>query len=283
MARGSQRANGEAAPRRTVAQQRLARIMKAAREAKNFTQDEVGEALGKYWSTISKMENGHVFIKLADVRAMALLYGMSDTATQEAVNLAIGAKTPGWTAKHSDIPDEMSMLADFENAAAQIFAYDELMLSGLLQTEETAWHVIDLATDVPRTVRESRFNFRMERQEQLFRRSNPPELRFVLHEATLRSRLGSPRAMERQLEHLGKLATTPGVEIRVWPFENGPHAWMSGAFTVLKSSDETAPHVVYTESQLEARYLDDPDQVNTFMDVFTQLRQKALPFKEFAP
>jgi transcriptional regulator with XRE-family HTH domain len=268
--------------RTTLAQQQLARRLKLAREQAGMTQEDVAAMLGKHWSTMSRIENGRAFVSQADVREMGRIYRLGAQETESLVDLARGARMPGWTEPfHQVMPRRTWMLADLEATATRILQYSESILPGLLQTPDYARHVVGLDATVSPEVKEGRLAFRLERQRHVFEREKPAEVRFVLQEATLRFQFSDPELLPNQMSHLLELSRRRGVEIRVRPFAAGLHAWTAGGFTVLAFSGQISPGVVYTESQLEARYAEEQGQVAMMTKAFSLLWRASLPVKEF--
>lgn len=265
----------------SLAQRQLATLLRAARERVNLTQEDVAGLMGISVMTLSRIENAHTPVKTGQVLEMARLYKLTDQETDDLIALARGAKDPGWADGYRDVvPSPVSMLVDLESSATAILDYAPEILPALLQTPAYAEHLIGLDTRATAENRRNRLAFRLERQQRVFARETPPEMRFVLHEAVLRAHVNSPQLMSEQLAHLQRLSRRKGIEIRVWTYESGLHPWMSGAFTLLQSGG-AYPHVVYTESAVEGRYLDIPDQVEEYARLFGVIRRKSIPLKEF--
>ena len=79
------------------------------------------------------------------------------------------------------------------------------------------------------------------------------------------------RVMREQLEHLLEITELPNVTLQIVPFDAGPHAAAGGPFTILRFSEPDVPDVVYLEQLNSAIYLDQPDDVVSYMTVMNQL------------
>src|SRR5205814_8030858 len=108
---------------------------------------------------------------------------------------------------------------------------------------------------------------RMERQETVLGRDVPIRLMAIVSEAALARIVGSPKVMAGQIAHLRKLAAHENVDIRVLTFEGGAHAAMLGDFAVLDFDNDDDPSVAYLETQVGARYLEHPAQLNEYRRV----------------
>jgi transcriptional regulator with XRE-family HTH domain len=268
--------------RASIPQRQLAVRLQSARDAAGLTQEAAAKLLRIHTVTLSKIENGRSSVKPAVVREMARIYGIPAAETERLVDLSDDARSRGWTVSYRDvIPEPVSALADIEARASSIFEYETEILPATLQTPEYAAYVIDLAVGVPAERRRQHLAFRLERQQRLLTRDPRPNLRFVVHESVLRARIGDDSLMHDQFAHLVSLSRQRGIEVRVWPFSAGLHQWMSGAFTLLQSGDESYPHVVYTENQVEGRYFENQGQVEQYARMFGEIRRKATPIKEF--
>nr|WP_269329950.1 helix-turn-helix transcriptional regulator [Kineosporia babensis] len=260
----------------------MAGRLRAARVAAGRSQKDAALALDCDVTKIYRIESGRTAAKPADVQALGFTYGLDRSHIDDLVSLARGAKLRGWTDGYVDmIPSDLSMLADLETSARSISDYSVEKVPGLLQTDEYARCVIDLAGELPRARRDALLRFRLERRERVFECRDRPRLRFVLHEAALRVELGTHRILADQRTHLLDLADRGVVDLRVWPFSAGLHRWMSGAFTLMEFAGKNEPSIVYTENQVDAHYLEAQQKVSRFSAMFQDMRKRSIPMKEF--
>ena len=268
----------------TLAQRRLSMRLRATRIAAGRSQEDAAMALDCDVTKIYRIESGRTAAKPADVQALGFTYGLDRKGIDDLVSLSRGAKVRGWTDNYLDmIPSDLSMLADLETSARLIMDYSVEKVPGLLQTENYARSVIDLAGELSDEKRDGLLKFRLERRDRVFRRNARPRLQFVVHEATLRVQVGSRKILFDQIAHLRDLDAQGMAEIRVWPFTAGLHRWMSGAFILLEFGSKNDPDIVYTENQVEARYLESVQQVSRFSTMFHDMRSGSVPMKEFTP
>jgi len=266
----------------TLAQRRLSVRLRAARVMAGRSQEDAATALDCDVTKIYRIESGRTAAKPADVQALGFTYGLDRRAIDDLVSLSRGSKVRGWTDNYLDmIPSDLSMLADLESSARLIMDYSVEKVPGLLQTEDYARSVIDLAGELPRAKREGLLRFRLERRDRVFGRNQAPGLQFVIHEAALRVEVGSAKILAAQLDYLRSLDDAAAADIHVWPFGAGLHRWMSGAFILLEFGSGNDPDVVYTENQVEARYLETREQVSRFSMMFQDRRSESVPLKEF--
>ncbi len=103
-----------------------------------------------------------------------------------------------------------------EQHAATLRIWQLGVLSGLLQTEEYARAILTVEPGVTDDDVSARLTARLARQA-ILARDDPPAARFLVDEAALRRRIGSPGVMAAQLAHLGGVARLPNVTIQAVP------------------------------------------------------------------
>lgn len=252
------------------------------RERARKTQEDVAEGLGCHPSKVYRIENGRSPIRSGDVLELQTILRIPRKAVPELVHLAKASSTPGWTDRFSDaVSRSLGIYAGLESQAASIRAFDPDVIPGILQTPSYIREVIGLDKTATKDVLDKRAAFRLHRQAKVLERDDRPEMRFVLGEAALRCVVGAPQLMRDQIDHLTELGET--MDIRVRTYAAGLHPWMaSGSFVMLAFADPADPSVVYTESHIEANYMETKDQLDEFGTIFDELYESTIPIKEFA-
>ena len=233
---------------------------------------------------ISKVENGQVPVKLADVLAWCDLYGAAPATRQTLAELVPGTKQDGWREEYGDVvvPEWFGLYAELEERAARIDEFSAHVVPGLLQTVEYARLVIgeDDQRLAPEVV-DRRVSFRMERQRSVL--GAYPAATFVMAETAVR--FGPPEILEPQVAHLRALAAEPRLDVRVLPFSCGTYP-RRGSFTLLYFDDPDDPSVAYIEVPKGARYFDTVDTVEEHGEyeyVFDIICGKSIPIEEWEP
>jgi hypothetical protein len=152
-----------------------------------------------------------------------------------------------------------------------------MAVHGLLQIPDYARALIRaVQPDLSETQLQRRLSLRMARQE-LLGRDNPPALLLVLEECALRRPVGGIAVLRAQLEHLKEAtASMPSLTLQVLPLALGEHAAIEGAFALYKFSEPADPDVVYIERVANDMYLESPEQVGRYEDIFQRLQAMAL-------
>ena len=262
----------------TVLRILLGAQLRRLREARRITAEDAGKVVRASGSKIRRFETGRVGVKDRDITGLLTLYGITEEEERQALRaLAQRANAPGWWHDFSDVlPAWFEAYIGLEEAASLIRIYEAQFVPGLLQTEDYARAVTHLGYDDARKREiERRVRLRMARQAVL-EREDPPKVWAVLDEAVLRRPLGSPAVMHGQLEHLAEMAQRPNVTIQVLPFQASSHSAAGGPFSILRFAEPDLPDVVYLEQLASALYLDNPDVVNSYLNVMERVCMEAL-------
>lgn len=263
----------------TVLRMLLGAQLRRLREAGGVTRERAGWEIRSSESKISRMELGRVGFKERDVADLLTLYGVTAAHEREALlKLARDANSPGWWHRYGDVlPGWFQSYLGLEAAAAMIRTYEVQFVPGLLQTPDYARAVILLGhRGAPPEELDRRVSLRTERQE-LLHRSDPPQLWAVLDEAALRRPIGGPQVMRGQLDALIEATAAPHVRLQIVPFAAGGHAAASGAFSILRFSDQDLPDIVYIEQLTSAIYLDKRDDLDYYALAMERLCVEAAP------
>lgn len=106
---------------------------------------------------------------------------------------------------------------EHERGARQIRAWSPGVLHGYVQTEDYARAWLAVEPGVVPEVLAARTTARMERQNHILHRENPPTVWLVVDELSLYRYVGSSDIMAAQLGHLVDVANLPDVTVQVLP------------------------------------------------------------------
>lgn len=254
----------------------LGKMLKDYRLAAGLKMSEAGEYIQKDQSALSRMEAGHVPVRVPEVLAMLNLYGVHDrTVREELEALARDAFRQGWWEGYSaDVDQSFVDFPWLEERSTAIRWYEPMAVPGLLQTRGYATAIIRAAEpDAPEDRVRRWIELRMERQK-LLDTDQAPELALVLDEAVLRRVASNVGVMRDQMEHLAKMAQRPSIDIRVVPFDATALASPYGPFQLFEMPEPFAD-IAYCESHAGAMYIES-DSVSRFAQAYDQLRRAAL-------
>jgi transcriptional regulator with XRE-family HTH domain len=233
------------------------RQVRKARLAKRWTIAEFGQRIGYSSGAISRIENGkrpptELFAQMCD-RAFPELAGwFSDFYAESRTWIA----TPPW----------FRSWVEHEQRAAVLRIWQLGVLSGLLQSEDYARAILAMNPGVSDDQVTARLAARLERQA-LLTREDPPTVWFLVDEAALRRRVGSPEIMAAQLAHLIGVARLPNVTIQVVP--DTEHAGLLGGFAI-------AERAAYVETAVAGQVFEDSEIIASLLTRFDMLRNEAL-------
>ena len=266
----------------TVVRRQLGRKLRRLREEAGKSHADVEAAQIASATKMWRIESGKIAVKPGDIWALARLYDVSNQMTDALVSLAAGTRDEGWWEEFgAAVPDWLGLYAGLEGAAASILTYHPELVHGLLQTPDYARAIIRTGEGVSEEMIDQRLAFRMERQRSVLARNNPGRIQAILGAGTLSLVVGSPAIMEAQITHLRTFSARDQIDVRILPWTAGAHPSMKGAFTILGFDDPDDPSLVYVESHLGARYLEQPTQVEEYRRIFGVLRSKSIPLEEY--
>jgi transcriptional regulator with XRE-family HTH domain len=261
----------------TVRRRELGTLLRALRNEKGLTIEQVASSLLCSTSKVSRMETGHVAATLRDIRDLCELYGITDEAERDRLRaLAREGKQAGWWQSY-DL--DFSTYVGLEAEATALRYYQSTIVPGLLQTADYARAMLEVTIPklTPARIGEL-LEVKLTRQRVLTRQ---PRLRLwaVLDEAALHRAVGGPAVMAVQLDRLIEAASNPDVTIQIVPYTAGAHPAMDSTFNILEFTGPV-PSVVYVEGLLGWIYLDRPAEIDRYRQVFEYLCSLALSPKE---
>lgn len=261
----------------TVRRRELGALLRALRNEKGLTVEQVADHLLCSTSKVSRMETGHGIATLRDLRDLCGLYGVTDTAQRERMTrLALEGKKQGWWESY-DL--DFDTYVGLENEAAELKYYQSTIVPGLLQTADYARAMLDVSVPKLTSTRiDELLEVKLTRQSAL-RRELPLSLWAVLDQAALHRVVGGREVMGAQLDQLVDVSSNLNVTMQVIPYEAGAHPAMDSTFNILDFAG-TVPSVVYVEGLSGWRYLERPAEIEKYQQVFAILRELALSPKE---
>jgi transcriptional regulator with XRE-family HTH domain len=263
-------------PGSTVVRRQLGRRLRRLREEAGKSHEDVAAAHIAGRTKMWRIEHGLIPVKDGDVLALARLYALPADVTEALVQLAAGTRDRGWTEEFGrTVPEGFGLYAGLEGSSSSVQSWHPELVQGLLQTPDYTRALMTAHGGLSGEEIDRRLAFRMERQQAVLDREPPGRVRAVLGSAALALVVGSRTVMEAQRAHLHKLNAREHVEIKVWPWTAGAHPATKGAFTILDFDDPDDPALVFVETHLGARYLEQAEQLAEYRRVFDVLWQGA--------
>jgi transcriptional regulator with XRE-family HTH domain len=235
----------------TVRRRRLAAELRGIRESKGKSGDTVAAALKWSPSKISRYERARTGLRPREVERLLDYYEITGPRRALLLGLAEDAAQKGWWEEHADsLSEDYKQFIGLEHEATSMAIWHVDVVTGLLQTEEYARHIIGSYSRVEpvapgmigRLVR-----VRMRRQQVLSR--DGLELLVVLDESVLKRRIGDDAVMYDQLQRLVKEADRPNLTLQVLPLD-AQHSVFGESFVIFsfgQDADAMLQDVVSTE------------------------------------
>jgi len=256
----------------TVRRRELGARLRAMRTEAGMTVEQVAEELLVSPSKVSRLETGQRGASPRDIRDLCNLYGVTDPARRDHLaTLAREGKQQAWWQPY-DLP--YAAYVGLEADATSINDFDSV-IPGLLQTPEYARAMHEGA--MPRlsaAAIDQRIEVRKARQA-ILTRDDPPRFSAILDEAALHRPLGGPAVMATQLDRIVEACALPQVSVQVIPYSAGAHPALDSTFTLLEFAPPM-PGVVYIEGLVGEMYLERPQDVAKYAQIFERLSQLAL-------
>lgn len=250
------------------------------RKEKDLTQEQVAKALDWSSSKLIRIEGGKNSITKTDLQALLLQYDVTSQSRQERLQeLARGAREAAWwNTYRGDVATPYLNYVGYEAGASFVRVYHGSVLPGLLQTREYAEALV--TGSVSSVESALAIKLRMQRQEELARRSEPPQQHYIVDEAVIRRHVGvriDPAIMPNQLARIADAVEQGALtDFRIIPFDAGAHLGLYGAFTVLEF-EGALPDVLYLEGgRAPSTLLTSEDEVTNYRDNFEVLTKDTL-------
>jgi transcriptional regulator with XRE-family HTH domain len=257
----------------TVRRRELGALLRALRNEKGLTVEQVAERLLCSPSKVSRMETGHGIATPRDIRDLCDLYDVTEDVERERMTrLALEGKRQGWWQSY-DL--DFDTYVGLETEATELRYYQSTIIPGLLQTADYARAMLDVT--IPKLDSErldQLLEVKLTRQHMLERES-PLRLWAVLDEAALHRMVGGREVMAAQLDRLVQVTKNPNVALQVIPFEAGAHPAMDSTFNILDFAG-SVPSVVYVEGLSGWNYLERPADLVRYQAVFNELCRLSL-------
>ncbi len=170
-----------------------------------------------YWSAVV---NDRAVLTEEKLRTVIDLLDFGHEEADQLLALRDLAKERSWLNRYSAVitDDDVNRFYGLEMGAERVQAWESMLVTGLLQTEDYARAVIGTDPNVTATRATQLVQVRLLRQQRL-RADQPLHLQAVMSEAALCQQTGGPEVLRDQLTHLHRMAEElEHVEIRIVPF-----------------------------------------------------------------
>lgn len=264
----------------SVRRRLVGRAVREYRQNLGFNLEDAARILDCDRSKVSRIETGQRGIRAKELRELLTEFGVEEQAQSALATMASPRGAASWSRAYAEVlPDTYRDYLTMEMAASQIFAYDALLVPGLLQTRDYAHAVI---TSGPTALEAHAAGLIAEatqvRQQEIASKSRP-HLTIVIGEAALRQVIGGPEVMRAQITALAEAAgKDSSATIQVVPFERGAEAAALGlsSLTILRFSGAPRLGVVHLPGASGGVCLEGSSDLAAYSRAFELLRICAL-------
>jgi transcriptional regulator with XRE-family HTH domain len=194
--------------------------LRRLREDAELSGKQLAERLGWPASKVSRLEHGKQTASSADVRALTAALGLADSLRDELVDdlRSLRVEYATWRRRlRTGFAGRQRVGRLLEDGCVTLRDLQTAVVPGLLQTADYARALFGGLARVygPRDV-EAAVHDRLRRQEVLYQPGR--DLRFLVTEAALRTRVGPPGVHRAQLDRLVAVAGLDSVRLAVLPW-----------------------------------------------------------------
>lgn len=206
-----------------VRRHRLAAKLRALREEREMTADELAQRIHYSRTKISRLENAYGRPDVGDVVKILDVLGIPDDECMSMIRLATAASERGWWDTYGEAMGARQRLyADIESGAATVREYNDTTIPGLLQTAQFSTALAELKrAEGPLGFDLKKMADARQRRQKTVLRPDGPTYTVVLDEVVLR-RVNVPvDVMAAQVRHLTELVSSiPSLDIHLLPVDS---------------------------------------------------------------
>jgi transcriptional regulator with XRE-family HTH domain len=260
----------------------LGQALKRLRDNSNLKLDDVAATIGKDRSRLAKLFDGKGTLTIEDLTTLLEVLGATTKQKRELLTLGTEARKRATKRPYTDLlPGAYERLADLESMATEIWRYERGDIPALLQIPEYMEAQMIIADGVwwqsSWEERRNRITFRIERQKLVMDAEPTKTLRFVITDDALRTPIGGPEIMRRQLEHILHLIDErPNLTVQVITATEPQNPARSGDLFLLHFGDLLPPVAFLPVVYGPSTYFNQPEDTSVFMRVFGRLEGLAM-------
>ncbi|MGW1880875.1 helix-turn-helix domain-containing protein [Streptomyces sp. NPDC001970] len=243
--------------------------IKLWRTEAGITREQLGKEANYEYESVKSMEQGRR-------RPTARLLQIADQMCGAQGKLVAAQEF----LKPEPFPARSQEYMAIEAEAIALHWYEPLLIPGLLQTEEYARALIgESCPPLDDETVEERVSARMQRQDALTRKPSTM-FNFVVHEVSLRTNVGGPKAMKVQLQRMLELGKLRNVSIQVLPLGRCNGLALNGSMILVETGDHE--RYAYVEAPETSALHSVPDRVSALTQAHGMIRMQALSVEDSA-
>jgi transcriptional regulator with XRE-family HTH domain len=255
--------------------QQLSSELRILRDSSGMSGRELAQQIGISQSKVSRIESGATIPTLPQVTAWADAVGASSETRERLVAMteAVFTEVNSWRAALRTQTHLQDAIHEREAHARMVRNFQPSVVPGLLQTAEYARRALELFQAPYEGDVSAAVAGRLQRQAALFDEGRRFE--FLITEAALRWRPGSPKLLPAQLHHIASLSTLGNVSIGLIPQSRQADSPALHGFVIYDGSDNQ-DSLVTIEAVHGSVTVHDPDDIGLYQHQWSLLQQMAI-------
>lgn len=255
----------------------LGEALKRLRAESGRRIDDVAASIGKSRGRLINVFEGKGTLSTDELSQVLDFLGARPEQKRELLVLGAEARKRGARRPYTDLlPRSYERLADLETMATEIWNYEPGIIPGLVQIPE---YIEALMTDADgiwwdssKEERRNRISFRLERQRLIVDSKPPKALHFVITDTALRTQVGGPGVMRRQLEHLLHIMETrENTTVQVMSATTSHNPALGGGLAMLHFGAALRPVGFVSVAYGPSTYFDEPIDTDRMTRAFRRL------------
>jgi DNA-binding transcriptional regulator YiaG len=245
-------------------------MMRFYRERAGLSRIDLGGRIGMSESTIISYETGWRVPQRDNVVLIDAIPGMQ---TNGALTKLWDELEEGMT--YQILPAEIQDWYEMVQArAATLRCYEQLLVPGLLQTEDYMRTIISTQFGITSKRIEEQVTAQLKRQGILLR-DKPPVLWVIIDEIVLHHLVGCPHVMLEQINRLAEAARQPYIRVEVIPASTITREGLNGSFIIADFADE--PSIGRVQTAVGSQLFKDRENMASLDLTWSILRGETLP------
>jgi hypothetical protein len=267
---------------RTIPRLFLGQALRRLREESGRKVDEAAAVIGKDRSRLAKVFDGMGTVTAEELATLLDFLGATPKQKHQLLNLGAEARKRATKRPYTDLlPGSYERFTDLETMATEIWRYERGVIPALLQIPEYIEAQM-LAGDgifwqSSWEERRNRITFRLERQKLVMEADSAKTLRFITTDEVLRTPIGGPEIMRRQLEHILRLIDDrPNLTFQVISATEPQNPAREGDLILLHFGELLSPVAFLPVVYGPSTYFSEPEDIGVLMRVFGRLEGLAM-------
>jgi transcriptional regulator with XRE-family HTH domain len=219
---------------------RLAEELRRSRSISGMSGRDLAQKIDISQSKVSRIESGSTVPSLPEVRAWAEAVQAPDETWHVLLALTEAAHTTvsRWQTELRDRPHIQGDIEKTERSARRILTFQPSVVPGLLQTAGYARRVFEMFQEPPYGADRLAAAVAARVERQLLLHDPSRTFDFLITEAALRWRPGTPALLAAQIDRVSSLSTLSNVTVGVLPSASQATVPYSHAFTIYDPTDD---------------------------------------------